>query len=439
MHPLVIGVSYKNTPVELRERLAPAGDAQAALMRAATSLPGIGGALFIATCNRVEFVLAAESAFARAPRPLLQLWARHCQVSEASLALHAYVLEREHALRHLFKVTASLDSMVIGEPQILGQVKRAYKAAKDVDTVDVVLDACLQHAFRVAKRVRHETEIGTTHLSLAAVALDLAEQCAGPLSQQAVLLIGAGKMAGLAARHLRDRGAALTIANRTQQRADALATATEATPLAWERLHHGLVHCRCAIASVAAGAHTLTRQHLLAVMAERQHAPLLLIDLSVPRAIDPEIKNISHLSLYNVDDLESIAQENHHLRHQAGQRGLSIVAEEVGRFMEKRAQLRTYPTIIALRQHFNHIAELELQRYRAQHPQAAPEELLRVQGALRALVNKLLHHPQVNLKKAAGEESLCNHLQSLTTLFPLGGEATQEEEAATKAKKRSIG
>jgi glutamyl-tRNA reductase len=427
MEIVVLGLSHKSAPVALREKLAfPAGAIEDAV-RALVKLPDVGEGMIISTCNRVEVIAAARSAD-RALAAVRRFLVENRGVGADALAEHAYEHAAQAAVRHVFRVAASLDSMVVGEPQILGQVKDAYGAAQKAGTIGPLLDRCLSRAFAVAKRVRSETAIAVGAASVSSVAVDLAERIFGKLDGRLVLVIGAGEMADLAARHLHAAGAAdILCVNRTHERAVELAARVEGQARRWEELDGLLATVDIVISSTGAPDPILRVDRVAKAMKARRQRSLFLIDIAVPRDIEAAVGALDNVFRFDVDDLEKVVAENMKERQKEAQRAERIVDAEVGEFMTWLGRQGVVPLIKLLRERFATVARGEVERT-LQHLQLGERERRSVEAMADAIVNKLLHGPTTTLKRETGSdgEALC---AAARRLFDLGDTETREPAA----------
>src|SRR6478735_2983515 len=378
---LLVGVSHKTAPVAVRERLTVDPDAVAAALAELTALAPVREAAMLATCNRVELYAAVDDAD-RAAADLAQVLARRAGVPVADLAEHLYQHRDAGAVRHLFRVASSLDSLVVGEPQILGQTKQAYDAAVQNGTAGSVLRTCFEEgAFRVARRVRRETAIARNPVSVSSVAVEFARQVVGDFARQRVLIVGAGKMSELAARTLRTHGAQLTVVNRTRARAEELAKAFGADVTDWSDLQGALTAADIVIASTGAQRPVLTLDLLRQVRKARRGRPLCLLDIAVPRDVDP-------------------------------------AADELGRFVKRWRSRQRGPVVAALQTHFHGIARSEVLRVSGGVDEKERKARL---DLAESLVKKLLHLPMTALRDDDPDEavSLVQALQRLFSLSPV--------------------
>ena len=397
---LLIGVSHKTAPVAVRERLAVDPDAIAAALVELTALSPVREAAMISTCNRVELYVAADDAD-RAAAELAGVLARRAGVAVGDIAEHLYQHRDSAAVRHLFRVASSLDSLVIGEPQILGQTKQAYDAAVQHGTAGAVLRACFEEgAFRVARRVRRETAIARNPVSVSSVAVEFARQVVGDFSRKRVLIVGAGKMSELAARTLRTHGATLTVINRTRARADEMAQRFGADVADWNDLQGALANADIVIASTGAQRPVLTLDLIKDVRRLRRGKPLCLLDIAVPRDVDPAVAKLDGIYLFDIDDLQK--QANDH-RAERAEEAETLVAEEHGRFVKRWRSRQLGPTVSALRTHVLGIAQAEAQRLFGGMGEREKKAALDLADSI---AKKILHLPQMALRDDDPDEGV---------------------------------
>ena len=399
---VVVGMNHRTAPVELRERLAVSpGDLHeaAASLRA---LPHVNEAMLVATCNRVEAYIATDRS-ADAAQSVREFFASRAPGAGVSECLYEH--RNEAAVRHLFRVAASLDSMVVGEPQILGQVKEAFAAARTAGTVGPALSRTLDKALAAAKRVRSETGIATGAVSVASIAVDLATQIFGDLKGRRMLLVGAGKMAMGAARSLGQKGAKLSIANRNYERAVELAKtrAADAHPL--ENLPLLLQHVDVVLCSTGASRYVLTLEMVQAAMKARKGRSLFLIDISVPRNVDPRVHGLDNVYLFDVDDLEREVARALGMRGGSLERAQTILEEELRAFEAEQKSGAIVPTVTAMRERFRMVARAELEKSlggKLKHLGAPERQAL--ESMVDAITNKLLHAPTSALRQGASTD-----------------------------------
>jgi len=400
MKILLTGLNHKTAPVELRERLAISSDRLAEETRALVSHPGIREGMILSTCNRVELLVCYEGS----DPALADYLNRQYAVDPASLQPHLYEHHEVEAVRHLFRVASSLDSMVVGEPQILGQVKESYSAARSVGAVGGNLDRLLQAAFSAAKKVRSETQIGASSVSIASVAVDLARKIFGSLEGKRVLLVGAGKMSELAARHLMQQGAgSLLISNRTHERAVRLAQKFQGHVIRFDDLYARGDEADILITSTGSPEFMFRTQHAQQFLHRRRNRPMIFIDIAVPRDIDPEINRLEGIFLYDIDDLQSVASAHLSDRSREAERAEAILEQEVARYQQRLQALDVVPTLVDLQSYAEGVRQAELRRAQSRLQSLTADQLAAVEAVTRGLVNKFLHHPLQALKTAARE------------------------------------
>ena len=394
----IIGVNYKTAPIELRERIAISRDDLMETTRALAAVEGVTECMIVSTCNRVELLAALASP----DTDLTGFLHRHFGLERALLEPHIYERRDRDAVRHLFRVAASLDSMVVGEPQILGQVKEAFAVARTAGTVAGQLEHLLQSAFAAAKKVRTETEIGSSSVSIASVAVDLAKKIFGSLQGRTVFLVGAGKMSELAARHLVQQGAgAILVSNRTHERARRMADQFKGRVIPYEQLYEAASEADIVISSTGAPHPIFRREHGQAFMQRRRNRPMFFIDIAVPRDVDPEMGKLEGVFVYDIDDLQAVAAAHMAERSREASDAETLIAGEVERFQQKQRTVNVAPAIVALQRQAEEIRQAELRRIQARLGGLSAEQLAAVEALTRGLVNKLLHPPMQALKQAA--------------------------------------
>jgi glutamyl-tRNA reductase len=399
MELLCIGLSHRTAPLAVRERLALPPAQQGELLRRLAQAPT--EAMVVSTCNRVELYLAAPDT-ARARE---QARAELEQLGGLEALEHLYEHRGEAALVHLFRVAASLDSMVLGEAQILGQVKESFEQAQGVGAVRGELTRVCAAAFGCAKRVRTETAIGRAATSMASAAVALASKVFDGLEGKTVLLVGAGEMAELAGRHLKQAGAShLLVCNRTFARAEALAAELHGEARPFEELFSLLVQADVVVCSTASPVPLFTRENVGALGKPRKHRPLFMVDLAVPRDIAPEVGELEWVHAYDVDDIQKFVADNAAIRAEEAQKAGVLVAQEVARFVRERAVREGVPVLARLRQRAEQIARAEVERTLASIGEGLTDKQRKsIEAMGRAIVNKLLHEPTTRLRMVGAE------------------------------------
>jgi glutamyl-tRNA reductase len=412
MSLVLLGINHNTAPIEVRERLAIPAGRLADAMRTLLHQPGIREGLILSTCNRVEIVTLQDDASASENNKadLLRFLHEYFSVPPQTLQPHLYEFREREAVRHLFRVASSLDSMVVGEPQILGQVKESYTIAREVGAVSSQLDPLLQRAFTVAKKVRNETQIGSSSVSIASVAVDLARNIFGSLQGKTVLLVGAGKMSELAARHLIQQGAAnILVANRTQSRAEKIAAQfsgptvhTEAIP--FDDLYAQAPRADIVITSTGAPQKLFGRSHGQHFLQQRRNRPMFFIDIAVPRDVDPGMNEVEGCFVYDIDDLQQVAAANLADRSREAAAAETIVSDEVEKYQQRLQSRDAVPAILALQQHAEAIREAELARSAKRLATLTPEQREAVESLTRSLTAKLLHPQLTALRESARDK-----------------------------------
>ena len=424
---LLIGVNHKTAPIEVRERIAISHEDLPETTRALAAVPGVAECMIVSTCNRVEILAAVESPAV----DVASFLHRHFGLDPALLAPHLYEHRDQEAVRHLFRVAASLDSMVVGEPQILGQVKEAFAVARASGTVGGQLEHLMQSTFAAAKKVRTETEIGSNSVSIASVAVELARKIFGSLQGRTVFLVGAGKMSELAARHLVQQGAgAILVTNRTQERARLMAEAFAGQVIPFEEIYEAASQADIVISSTGAPHPIFRREHGQAFLHRRRNRPMFFIDIAVPRDVDPLMGELEGIFVYDIDDLQQVAVAHLSERSREATAAEALIDAEVQRFHQRQLTVNVAPAIVALQHKAEEIRLAELKRAQARLGPLSAEQIAAVEALTRGLVNKFLHPPMQALKQAAREndatrlEALCE-----TWSLPAGAENSLTEKA----------
>jgi len=412
----LIGVNHNSAPIEVRERLAIPESRLPDAMRRLAEFPGVDEGLILCTCNRVEVVAQSKNGGADLRRFLRDYF----QLDPAQYEPHLYEYRESEAVRHLFRVAASLDSMLVGEPQILGQVKEAYATARAVGAVHSQLDLLLTRAFTVAKRVRTETAVGSSAVSVASVAVELAKKIFGSLQGRHVYLVGAGKMSELAARHLMAHGAAsIFVANRTHERAAQLAGKFNGQVILFEQLYETCDRADIVITSTGAPHAIFRREHGELFLSRRKNRPMFFIDIAVPRDVAPEMNDLDGIFVYDIDDLQQAVSSHVADRRREAERAEAIVQSEVERFQARVQTLDVVPTIVSLHDHLETIRQAEIDRVRARLGPLSPEQEMAVETLTRGIVNKIMHTPISTLKTAAREQEATTVIDVVRRLFNL--------------------
>ena len=414
---VLVGVNHMTAPIEVREQLSIPASRLADAVRALVQQPGMREAMVLSTCNRVEFLTHRETGDEKSGAVLLRFLHEYFAIPSETVGPHLYEYRDREAVRHLFRVASSLDSMVVGEPQILGQVKEAYGVAREMGAVASALDPLLQRAFAVAKRVRTETKIGSSSVSIASVAVELARKIFGSLEGGTVLLVGAGKMSALAARHLIQQGTTqILVANRTEERAagmagqiaqqismqvanDAAAIACSTEVIPWERLHEQASRADIVITSTGSDQHIFTRNHAREMLDRRRNRPMFFIDIAVPRDVDPKVNDLEGCFVYDIDDLQQVAAAHLEDRSRESAAAEKIVTDEVVKYQQRLEVRGAAPAIVALQENAEALRQAELERAAKRLGTLTADQREALDAMTRSLTAKLLHPQIVELRK----------------------------------------
>jgi glutamyl-tRNA reductase len=394
---VLLGINHDTAPVSLRECIAFSKEESALAVQTLHRTSCIDEVLLFSTCNRVEVLLTTEN-ITQAVAETKKFIAGFNKIQIEKFEDFFYLYEADEAIRHVFRVAASLDSLVVGEPQILGQIKEAYRTATDMDTSGVILNRLLHRAFFVAKRVRSETGIGDRAVSISYAAVELGKKIFGNLENKKVLLIGAGEMAEIAVEHLiRNRADEILVANRTFESGVELADAFGGKAIRFEEIAESLKQVDIIISSTGSPDFVLDRQQVKAVIRKRRNRPLFFIDIAVPRDIDPEINRLANCYVYDIDDLKDIIDENIEDRKKEAVKAERIVDEAVIKFRQWYNALDIVPTIVALRTKLEDIAELEVNKT-MRSSTLSDEDSAKIQKMINSIIKKILHDPTNYLK-----------------------------------------
>jgi glutamyl-tRNA reductase len=440
MHLFLLGVSHRTAPVEVRERLDFASRGLEHALSALAARPGAAESVVVSTCNRAEVYVACEDVGA-ARRDVLDFLCDYHSLENEAVLPHLYERVDRAAAEHLFRVAAGLDSLVVGEPQILGQVKDAYATAADLRAAGPILNKVFPWSFTVGKRVRTETALSEGAVSVSFAATSLARKIFGDLKGRTVLVVGAGEMGKLTAQHLRGQGVErMLITSRTLAHASALAGAIGGTALPWDQLASSLEAADIVITATGATLPVFTRPQVDAVMRHRRNRPLFLIDIALPRDVDPAVGDLEAVFLYDIDDLQAIVRENLSRRASEVARAEEIVSDEVRRFEAWLTARVAIPTVVALRQRFEAIRKSELERLQPKLAGLPPEARARVDEITRLLVEKLLITPTEQLKSTPDPDRVRAYTDALTKVFALDAEdSAGADTGRTPAPRRTAG
>jgi glutamyl-tRNA reductase len=433
MELIVVGLNHNTAPIQIRECLAfPEEKMEDALCKV-HALLSVKENMIVSTCNRVE-VYAATRQTDKAVLDLKHFLSQYHGLPLKEFEKNLYSFMGEEAVKHIFRVASSLDSMVKGEAQILGQIKSAYEMAVESKTSGIILHRLLHRAFHVAKRVRTETKIGDSAVSVSSVAVEVAEKIFGTLEKKTVLLIGAGEMCELAARHLVSRGVEkVLVTNRTYERAVALAQEFKGEAIPFDEMNQALRKVDIVISATDSPEYLIWHDQMAKVIKYRKQKPIFFIDIADPRNIEPNVNDIENVYLYNIDNLQEVADENIKDRGKEAQKAEAIVQDEVIKFVNWYHSLEVTPTIVAIRNRFEEIRKKELEKTFSLHPNFTDKEKKSLEALTSAIINKILHTPSTLLKQSNEEAMADLYLDTLRTLFQLP-EASPESFDETKEK-----
>ncbi len=432
MHLFLLGVSHKTAPVDVRERLDFSSRDLGAAVEALATRPSAAESVVLSTCNRSEIYVASENPD-RAREDVVAFLSHYHSLPAESFTPHLFSLDDEAAAKHLFRVAAGLDSLVVGEPQILGQVKDAFETAAGRRCTGPMLSKLFHWSFGVGKRVRTETALGEGAVSISYAAVALARKIFGRLEGRRVLVIGAGEISTLTAEHLRAQGVGeMVITSRTPSHAETLAAAVGGHAAPWDEFASLLGTADVVVTATGSQRPILTRAQVEATAGRHRPGPLFIIDLAVPRDVEASVGDMEQVFLYNVDDLQSIVQENLTRRTREISHAETIVAEELLKFATWQRSRGAVPTVVALRQRFDTIRRSELQRLESKLAGLSPDERARVDEVTRLIVEKLLLEPTEQLKALPDEETQVAYTEAVNRLFRLrtGETASSSTDAA---------
>jgi glutamyl-tRNA reductase len=418
---LLIGMSHKTSPLAIRERLSLSCENSGHPLERLRQMPSVREALYLATCNRVEvLVCTPDQAEREAGEGLKALLAERAKITLSELERCLYAFSDAEAVRHLFRVASSLDSLVMGEAQILGQVKEAYRVAVEHEATGMMLNRILHHAFQAAKRVRTETGIADNAVSVGFAAVELAKKIFGRLEGKAILLVGAGEMSELAARHLLKQGiSTILVANRTYARAEEIAGLFEGTAVSLEQIPEVLKKVDIVISSTGAPDYVLTREMVASALHRRKNRFLFLIDIAVPRDIEPSAGEIDNVYLYNIDHLQELVDENRHLREREAAKAEIILEEEIQNHLDWISSLEVVPTIVRFREKIEGIMKAELEKSASWRQALSESDQNHVESLVSSVVNKILHEPTACLREESRNRNGLAYAAALRRLFKL--------------------
>jgi len=428
MEIVLVGLSHKTAPVEIREKFCIPKEQVAVFLDRLVGLPSVREGLILSTCNRMEVVAVIEGR-EDGGEGLKDFLGEVAGMAKVDLASYLYILKGEEAVKHLFRVAASMDSMVLGEPQILGQVKEAYRQAADTKVTGLVLNKLLHRSFFIAKRVRTETKMANQAVSISFAAIELAKKIMGSLEDKRAILIGAGEMSELAAKHLVSQGVhEIWVTNRTYSRALEMAQELGGKAVSFEEFPKMLKDIDIVVSSTGSTRYIIHKDQLGTVIRARKNKPMFFIDIAVPRDIDPSINEIDNIYVYDIDDLQGIVDSNKEERKKEMQKAEEIVQQGVELFKRWMGSLEVVPTILDLRQHLEKIRQQEMAKTLTLLKNASEEERKALDLLTQSIINKILHHPISLLKHQESREQGKLYLALTRKVFHLDEE---EDETST--------
>lgn len=434
-HILVLGLSHKSAPVEVREKLAISSANIVPFLEKLVKHNSIKEALVIPTCNRVEIYSVVKN-LSDAIETEKKILSESQNIGVSGFEVFLYAFSGIDAMRHIFRVASSIDSMIIGEPQILGQVKEAYRQSINARTAGPILNKLMHRAFHTAKRVRTETGIGKAAVSVSYAAVELASKIFGSLEGKRVLSMGAGDMGELVIKHLLQNNVGeIFVTNRTYSRAEEIARTLGGHPVPFENLINILKETDILICSTGASNYLITSQNIKEIMPSRNYAPIFLIDISVPRNIDPDINNIENAYLYDIDDLEKVIWGNIKKREHDAKVAEQLIEEEVNAFLRWLEELKIVPTIVSLKDKVMQLSEEELNEAISKLKGMNEEQKQIIRNLTEATINKILHFPITTLKKMQHNGESYIYMDALRKLFELEGHEDEEDNTDRNERK----
>ncbi len=432
MKLITIGLNHKTAPVEIREKFAFPQDSLGLALAGILEIDSVRECAIVSTCNRVELYAVSEDPYTTTDR--IKTFLAHYHESDLKeVEKYLYSYRGLNAVRHLFRVSSSLDSMVLGEPQILGQVKDSYEAALKFNTLGPYLNKVFPKAFSVAKRTRNETKMAMSAVSVSFAAVELAKKIFSDLGDKSVMIIGAGEMCELAARHLQHGGAtSIFVTNRTFERAVKLANEFEGTPVRFEEFKVHLKRADIVVSSTGAMSFLITREDVEEVIRQRRNRPMFFIDMAVPRDIDPEANSVDNVYLYDIDDLQTVVEENIEERQKEAKKAEAIVTEEVEKFKKWFESYQSAPIIVELRKKFDGVRKKEVEKAISAMKGGDEKTNEILERLSLSLMNKFLHHPLTALKKGENVVNGLNVGETVKKIFDLMDEEKDRQNPDEK-------
>jgi glutamyl-tRNA reductase len=420
MNLTLLGINHRTAPVEVREKMNIPADRLAEAVADLVHREGIREVMILSTCNRVEVTTSAEEEV-DAETIVRGFLADHHHCKLEPFAHFFYRFRQQDVVKHLFRVASSLDSMILGEPQILGQIKQAYATARTAGGMNSTLSDVVNQALAVAKRVRRETALGSAAVSVSYAAVELAKKIFGGLQDKTIFVLGAGKMSELAAKHLLASGASkILVSNRTYERAVELAAAFHGTAVPFEHLFEHLSQADIVISSTGSPQPIISKHQVEKLLSARKNRPMFFVDIAVPRDIDPAVNELDNVFVYDIDDLGHVVEANKKQREREAVWAEEIIQAEVQKTLKRLASRDVVPTIVALEDRLNHIRASEMERYQGRLASLNPEQRQAVDALTRGMMNKILHGPITELKSGAGEPENAALVRLIHKMFGLG-------------------
>lgn len=421
MHIVVTGLSHKTAPVEIREKLTFPPEVQNEALHALLSYRNISEGVILSTCNRTEIYIVTNDLEAGKQNTVRFLCDFH-NFKYSELSPYFYFHDSIEAVHHLFRVVSSLDSMVVGEAQILGQIKEAYEYAFEAGATNIILNRLFRHGFSVGKKIRTETEIGESAVSVSYAAVELAKKVFGELEGRTVMVVGAGEMSELTAKHLLSNGVnSILVTNRTYERAVELAQRFNGRPVKFDDLVEEMMNADIVISSTGAPHYVIKKDDVVRAMHRRRNRPIFFIDIAVPRDIEPAVNDIYNAFLYDIDDLQSVVDANLAERAKEARKAEVIVEKEVRDFVFWLSSLEVVPTISALKERAEEIKEMELDKALSRLGGLSEKQREAVKALASGIINKLLHQPIIRVKECSDRKDGYVYVESLRHLFDLEG------------------
>lgn len=422
MHLILAGLSHKTAPIEIREKTSIPAEKQEESLLHLTKLPAIKEAVILSTCNRTEIYCTATDDLEKSYDQIAGFLAKIHSMEVEALKEHLYFLHSSDVIHHLFVVSSSLDSMVLGEAQILGQVKEAYSYSLDFGATGLILNRLFREAITIGKKVRTETEIGENAVSISYAAVELAKMIFGSLKGRTAMLVGAGEMSELTAKHLHSNGVKnIIVTNRTYERSVELAGKFNGSAIPFEKLSENLEKADIVLSSTGAPNIIITKEQMTDVMHKRKNKPIFLIDIALPRDIEPSINDLYNTYVYDIDDLQGVVDENLAAREKEAEKAKEMIEVSANEFLKWMASLDVVPTITELRQKAEQICQGEVDKAIARIKDIDEEQINVLTSMAKAITNKILHEPIIKLKDLAGKGQGYDHIESMRELFSLNG------------------